>query len=158
MGGYLPTGCARSAARENRAVAQESRFPFFTLFGSCAVRTSFRYPARDLWARAADAWEEILSLQSIQDQQRTLVVAHNAINQALVWTALGCVLVLQCVCTWKKCFMACFDFSFVRCLIFYLRKLHELDLQALLVLSPRVVSTAVCKLWVTCLETRCSSR
>lgn len=52
--------------------------------------TTIRYPARDLWARAGDAWEQIRSLQSIQDQRRTLVVAHNAINQALLWTALGC--------------------------------------------------------------------
>lgn len=64
--------------------------------GPALYPVSFRYPARDLWARAEDAWQEILSLQSIQHQQRTLVVAHNAINQALVWTALGCVAILHC--------------------------------------------------------------
>lgn len=49
-----------------------------------------RYPARDLWERAGKAWEEMRSLESIQGQHGTLVVAHNAINQALLWTALGC--------------------------------------------------------------------
>lgn len=49
-----------------------------------------RYPARDLWERAEKAWEEMRSLESIQGQHRTLIVAHNAINQALLWTALGC--------------------------------------------------------------------
>lgn len=51
---------------------------------------SGRYPARDLWERAEKAWEEMRSLESIQGQHRTLIVAHNAINQALLWTALGC--------------------------------------------------------------------
>lgn len=55
-----------------------------------AFQLSRRYPARDLWQRAENAWDQIRSMQSIQGQQRTLVVAHNAINQALLWTALGC--------------------------------------------------------------------
>lgn len=43
------------------------------------------YPVRELWARAQKCWEEILS----QKGQSILVVAHNAVNQALVATATG---------------------------------------------------------------------
>lgn len=62
-----------------------------------------RYPARDLWARASNAWDQIRSLQSIQDQHRTLVVAHNAINQALLWTALGCDSTYFRKISWPNC-------------------------------------------------------
>lgn len=31
-----------------------------------------------------------MALGSIQEQRKTLIVAHNAINQALLWTAFGC--------------------------------------------------------------------
>ncbi|CAM9161791.1 unnamed protein product [Choristocarpus tenellus] len=62
-----------------------------------------RYPARDLWARAEKAWEEIRSLQSVQKQRKTLVVAHNAINQALLWTALGSDASLFRKISWPNC-------------------------------------------------------
>ncbi|CAN0339780.1 unnamed protein product [Ectocarpus sp. 12 AP-2014] len=64
---------------------------------------SGRYPARDLWKRASNAWDQIRSLQSIQDQPRTLVVAHNAINQALLWTALGCDTTYFRKLSWPNC-------------------------------------------------------
>ncbi|KAI5084478.1 hypothetical protein GOP47_0000647 [Adiantum capillus-veneris] len=43
------------------------------------------YPVRELWARAQKCWEEILC----HSGQSILVVAHNAVNQALVATATG---------------------------------------------------------------------
>ncbi|XP_071724121.1 probable 2-carboxy-D-arabinitol-1-phosphatase [Rutidosis leptorrhynchoides] len=43
------------------------------------------YPVRELWARARSCWDKILSHQS----QSVLVVAHNAVNQALIATAMG---------------------------------------------------------------------
>eukprot|EP00250_Pteridium_aquilinum_P019516 c24461_g1_i3 orf=971-2173(-) len=43
------------------------------------------YPVRELWARAQKCWEEILC----HEGQSILVVAHNAVNQALVATATG---------------------------------------------------------------------
>lgn len=43
------------------------------------------YPVRELWARARSCWDLIL-----KDKSRSaLVVAHNAVNQALVATATG---------------------------------------------------------------------
>ena len=42
---------------------------------------------RELWYRASLAWQEILSSQD--PAQSTLLVAHNAVNQALVATAIG---------------------------------------------------------------------
>lgn len=66
-------------------------------------RTPNRYPARDLWDRAGNAWSQIRSLQSIQDQRRTLIVAHNAINQALLWTALGCDTTYFRKISWPNC-------------------------------------------------------
>lgn len=45
---------------------------------------------RELWYRASLAWQVILSPPGPgQDVRALLVVAHNAINQALVCTALG---------------------------------------------------------------------
>ncbi|CAI5966580.1 unnamed protein product [Closterium sp. NIES-64] len=41
------------------------------------------YPVRELWARAAACWQEILRSEG----RSVLVVAHNAVNQALVATA-----------------------------------------------------------------------
>ncbi|KAJ3671345.1 hypothetical protein LUZ60_007424 [Juncus effusus] len=43
------------------------------------------YPVRELWARAANCWDRILA----HEAKSVLVVAHNAVNQALVATALG---------------------------------------------------------------------
>ena len=45
------------------------------------------YPVRELWARARSCWTKILSHES----KSVLVVAHNAVNQALVATAIGAV-------------------------------------------------------------------
>ncbi|OVA04652.1 Histidine phosphatase superfamily [Macleaya cordata] len=43
------------------------------------------YPVRELWARARNCWDKILS----HEGKSVLVVAHNAVNQALVATAIG---------------------------------------------------------------------
>ncbi|XWS73957.1 hypothetical protein CRYUN_Cryun02cG0174100 [Craigia yunnanensis] len=43
------------------------------------------YPVRELWARARNCWTKILA----QESKSVLVVAHNAVNQALVATAIG---------------------------------------------------------------------
>lgn len=43
------------------------------------------YPVRELWARAQSCWQSILDSDGIS----VLVVAHNAVNQALVATATG---------------------------------------------------------------------
>ena len=43
------------------------------------------YPVRELWARAQSCWQSILNSDGIS----ILVVAHNAVNQALVATATG---------------------------------------------------------------------
>ena len=44
------------------------------------------YPVRELWDRATSVWENVLTRQS---HKRLLVVAHNAVNQALLGSALG---------------------------------------------------------------------
>ncbi|KAK7404824.1 hypothetical protein VNO78_05805 [Psophocarpus tetragonolobus] len=43
------------------------------------------YPVRELWERARICWTKILA----HDSRSVLVVAHNAVNQALVATAIG---------------------------------------------------------------------
>lgn len=43
------------------------------------------YPVRELWERARSSWTKILA----HDSRSVLVVAHNAVNQALVATAIG---------------------------------------------------------------------
>ncbi|XP_031265351.1 probable 2-carboxy-D-arabinitol-1-phosphatase [Pistacia vera] len=43
------------------------------------------YPVRELWTRARSCWSKILAHES----RSVLVVAHNAVNQALVATAIG---------------------------------------------------------------------
>eukprot|EP00249_Psilotum_nudum_P017125 c26174_g1_i1 orf=90-2144(+) len=43
------------------------------------------FPVRELWVRAQNCWGQILS----HDGQSAIVVAHNAVNQALVSTATG---------------------------------------------------------------------
>ncbi|KAL5974567.1 hypothetical protein ACLOJK_031237 [Asimina triloba] len=48
------------------------------------------YPVRELWSRARNCWNEILQ----HEGKSVLVVAHNAVNQALVATAIGIVLSL----------------------------------------------------------------
>lgn len=45
------------------------------------------YPVRELWARARSCWTKIL----LHESRSVLVVAHNAVNQALVATAIGTV-------------------------------------------------------------------
>lgn len=52
----------------------------------CTCMYSMWY-CRELWYRASLAWREILSLEALG--QRRLVVGHNAVNQALICTALG---------------------------------------------------------------------
>lgn len=48
---------------------------------------SLAYTCRELWFRASLAWQQILGDQS--GNRNTLLVAHNAVNQALVATAIG---------------------------------------------------------------------
>lgn len=60
--------------------------------GSCDLpvsqcKISFEYTCRELWFRASLAWQQILGDQS--GNRNTLLVAHNAVNQALVATAIG---------------------------------------------------------------------
>ncbi len=60
--------------------------------GSCDLpisqcTASFAYMCRELWFRASLAWQQILGDQS--GNRNTLLVAHNAVNQALVATAIG---------------------------------------------------------------------
>ncbi|CAL0329037.1 unnamed protein product [Lupinus luteus] len=43
------------------------------------------YPVRELWERARNCWPKILA----HDSRSVLVVAHNAVNQALIATAIG---------------------------------------------------------------------
>jgi len=43
------------------------------------------YPVRELWDRARSCWGRILA----HEGKSVLVVAHNAVNQALVATSLG---------------------------------------------------------------------
>ena len=43
------------------------------------------YPVRELWDRATSCWNKILA----HEGKSVLVVAHNAVNQALVATAIG---------------------------------------------------------------------
>lgn len=43
------------------------------------------YPVRELWARARSCWNRIL----LHESRSVLVVAHNAVNQALIATAIG---------------------------------------------------------------------
>lgn len=49
------------------------------------------YPVRELWVRAKSCWARILAHES----RSVLVVAHNAVNQALVATAIGTVLLFM---------------------------------------------------------------
>lgn len=50
---------------------------------SCSI--DGHYPVRELWDRAQSCWERILA----HEGKSVLVVAHNAVNQALVATSLG---------------------------------------------------------------------
>ncbi|GAB2263126.1 hypothetical protein Droror1_Dr00004123 [Drosera rotundifolia] len=43
------------------------------------------YPVRELWARARSCWNRILA----HDSKSVLVVAHNAVNQALIASSIG---------------------------------------------------------------------
>lgn len=51
------------------------------------------FPVRELWGRARNCWNKILAHES----RSVLVVAHNAVNQALVATAIGWYLYIVCV-------------------------------------------------------------
>lgn len=51
------------------------------------------FPVRELWGRARNFWNKILAHES----RSVLVVAHNAVNQALVATAIGWYLYIVCV-------------------------------------------------------------
>ena len=70
------------------------------------------YPVRELWARARCCWTKIL----IHESKSVLVVAHNAVNQALVATAIGTVshLIVNLVLYYVNCHFQCsfFPFSF----------------------------------------------
>lgn len=47
-------------------------------------------PVRELWYRASLAWQDILQETADNaDERCALVVAHNAVNQALIGSALG---------------------------------------------------------------------
>ena len=68
------------------------------------------YPVRELWARARCCWTKILTHES----KSVLVVAHNAVNQALVATAIGTVshLIVNLVLYYVNCHFQCsFFFS-----------------------------------------------
>lgn len=45
------------------------------------------YMLRELWFRASLAWQQVLGAK--QGHRNILLVAHNAVNQALVATAIG---------------------------------------------------------------------
>lgn len=69
------------------------------------------YPVRELWARARCCWTKIL----IHESKSVLVVAHNAVNQALVATAIGTVshLIVNLVLYYVNCHFQCsFFFPF----------------------------------------------
>lgn len=73
------------------------------------------YPVRELWARARCCWTKILTHES----KSVLVVAHNAVNQALVATAIGTVshLIVNLVLYYVNCHFQCsffLPFSFWR--------------------------------------------
>lgn len=51
------------------------------------------YPVRELWERAQSCWQSILKSEG----ESILVVAHNAVNQALVATATGLLLTIGMV-------------------------------------------------------------
>ena len=57
------------------------------------------YPVRELWARARSCWNKIL----VHESRSVLVVAHNAVNQALVATAIGTISFLCSSLMWKIC-------------------------------------------------------
>jgi probable phosphoglycerate mutase len=50
---------------------------------SCSI--DGHYPVQELWDRAQNCWERILA----HEGKSVLVVAHNAVNQALIATSLG---------------------------------------------------------------------
>mmetsp|Transcript_3129 Transcript_3129/g.4776 ORF Transcript_3129/g.4776 Transcript_3129/m.4776 type:complete len:341 (+) Transcript_3129:122-1144(+) len=52
---------------------------------STVMPLSGRNPVRDVWDQAAMAWDDILGT----DDSTILIVAHNAVNKALIGTALG---------------------------------------------------------------------
>lgn len=56
------------------------------------------YPVRELWERARNSWNKILR----HDGQSILVVAHNAVNQALVATAIGKIFPFFFFCLFDK--------------------------------------------------------
>lgn len=65
------------------------------------------YPVRELWARARSCWTKILTHES----RSVLVVAHNAINQALVATAVGLGAEYYRILLQSNCGLTVLDFS-----------------------------------------------
>lgn len=65
------------------------------------------YPVRELWDRARNCWTKILEHES----KSLLVVAHNAVNQALVATAMGLGTEYFRVLLQSNCGVSVIDFS-----------------------------------------------
>ncbi|RWW15699.1 hypothetical protein BHE74_00030714 [Ensete ventricosum] len=61
------------------------------------------YPVRELWDRAESCWSKILT----HEGKSVLVVAHNAVNQALVATAIGISAVHIISVLWPNLFCFC---------------------------------------------------
>jgi broad specificity phosphatase PhoE len=80
---YSLQGLTKSEAKATPQYAGWSKTPhLFELDGHA--------PVRELWFRASLAWRSILeSASSVRGDRHILVVAHNAVNQALLGTAVG---------------------------------------------------------------------
>uniref|UniRef100_A0A7N0TMP1 2-carboxy-D-arabinitol-1-phosphatase n=1 Tax=Kalanchoe fedtschenkoi TaxID=63787 RepID=A0A7N0TMP1_KALFE len=65
------------------------------------------YPVRELWSRARSCWKKVLAY----DGRSVLVVAHNAVNQALIGTALGLGPEYFRVLVQSNCGVSALDFS-----------------------------------------------
>ncbi|WVZ54415.1 hypothetical protein U9M48_005212, partial [Paspalum notatum var. saurae] len=65
------------------------------------------YPVRELWDRARSCWERILAHQG----KSVLVVAHNAVNQALVATSLGLSVEYFRILLQSNCGVSVLDFT-----------------------------------------------
>lgn len=79
---YSFQGLDKSAGRNSHPEAYETwqqRPAEFIIDG--------HWPVRELWHRASLAWQDILTSSSVKET--ALVVAHNAVNQAMICAALG---------------------------------------------------------------------
>lgn len=65
--------------------------PLFQLWRDdpSSVQLSNRCVVADLWERATVAWGKIRSDERLAGQRHVLIVAHGAMNQALLWSAMG---------------------------------------------------------------------